>query len=117
MNRHASKCLIQCNTNASQTLSLGFAPRTYSCIPLENAVVRLRKQPRNAILSRYFLFGFGLGKALAVARSMGVHLMFSVWFGRGGMSVLGVDVVEDGRLDTRSLLPSCVITKPPTFGI
>jgi len=56
------------------------------------------------MLSRYFLFGFGLGKALAVARSMGVHLVFSMWFGRGGMSVLGVDVVEDGRLDTRSPL-------------
>jgi len=33
------------------------------------------------------------------------------------MNVLGVDVVEDCQLDTRSLLPPCVIADPPTFGI
>jgi len=41
----------------------------------------------------------------------------SRWFGWVGMNVLGVDVVEDGQLDTRSLLPPCVIADPPTFGI
>jgi len=41
---------------------------------------------------------------------MGVHWVFSLWFGRGGMSVLGVEVVEDGRLDAQSLLHLCVIT-------
>jgi len=33
------------------------------------------------------------------------------------MRVLVVDAVEDGQLDTRSLLPPCVIVDPPTFGI
>jgi len=32
------------------------------------------------------------------------------------MNVLGVDVVEDAQLDTRSL-PPCVIGDPPTFRI
>ena len=41
---------------------------------------------------------------------------FSRWFGWGGMNVLGVDVVEDAQLDTRSL-PPCVIGDPPTFRI
>jgi len=54
---------------------------------------------------RYLLLSFGLGKVLFVVRSMGVHWVFSLWFGRGGMSMLGVDVVEDGRLDAQSLLP------------
>ena len=56
-----------------------------------------------------------MGKALAVARSMGA---FSRWFGWGGMNVLGVDVVEDAwSTGTRSLLPPCVIADPPTSGI
>ena len=87
------------------------------CTPLETCGGHDREQRENdAVTQRRAAicsWGLGWGRHWSSREAWA----FSRWFGWGGMNVQRVDVVEDGQLDTRLLLPPCVIADPHTFGI